>query len=159
MSRARFYLLFVAMTAVVSCGTTNSGGMYDPNAPVTAINISTSGSVDPSSRTIALPPGEDDLTLALKSALSSDGWAVSTSTTNTRYVLQLQTKQWTYEQRLANINLTIVDEKTGAEILTGERKTYSPNDTPIDVKAVADMVVASLKKITSPMPDNSANPQ
>ncbi len=148
MRGVRVSLLFVSLAAILSCGTTNSNDMYDPNAPVTAITVSTSGSVDPSSRTIALPPGEDELLLALRNAFSDDGWVVSTSTTDTRYVMQLQTKVWTYDQKLSAIDLSIVDERTGAEILKGVRKTYSPNDQPIDVKAVADTVVSSLRKIT-----------
>ncbi len=157
MSGARCFLLFALLAVVVSCGTTDSGAMYDPNAPVTAITITTSGTVDPSGRSIALPAGDDQLLLALKDAFSRDGWNVSTSTTDVRYVMQLQTKVWTYEQKLSAIDLAIVDARTGAEILKGARKTYSPNDPPIDVTAVADMVVASLKKITSP-PAESQNP-
>jgi len=153
MRRVQCWLLFAAIAAVISCGTTNSGSLYDPNAPVAAIDVSTFGTVDSSSRTIALPPGSDDLLLAFKSALSSDGWAVSENTTNTHYVMLLETKSWSYEQRLSYISLSIVDEKTGATILSGVRKTYSPNDNPIDVKAVADSVVSALKKISSPTPD------
>ena len=149
MSRARFFLFFASVAIIVSCSTTNSN-LYDPNAPVTAIDITTHGSVDPSSRTIALPPGDDELLLALKNAFSGDGWVVSTSTTNTRYVMLLQTQVWTYEQRLSHIDLSVVDQKTGSEVLSGVRNTKSPYDPPIDVKAVADLVVASLKKVTSP---------
>ncbi len=148
MRRVHVYLLFASLATFLSCGTTNSGDLYDPNAPVTAITISTTGSVDPSSRSIALPPGDDELLLALRNAFSRDGWTVTTSTTDTRYVMQLQTKVWTYDQKLSAIDLSIVDARTGAEILKGVRKTYSPSDNPIDVNAVADMVVTSLKKIT-----------
>ena len=150
MNRVKICLLIWATLFLASCGTTNSANMYDPNTPVTPISISTFGNVDPSSKTIALPSGEDPLLEAFKTAFSDDGWATSTSTTNTRYVMQLETRQWTYEQRLAYISLTIVDERSGAKILSGERKTYSPNDPAIDVKAVADMVISSLKSITKP---------
>ena len=119
MRRVQFYLLFASLAAIVSCGTTDSAVMYDPNAPVTAITISTSGSVDPSSRTIALPPGDDELLVAFRDAFSADGWNVSTSTTDSRYVMQLETKVWTYDQKLSAINLSIVDARTGAQILTG----------------------------------------
>lgn len=155
MRKLRLWLLFAATMAVISCGTTNSGSLYDPNAPVAAIDISTSGAVDSSARSIALPTGEDDLLAAFRTAFSNDGWVVSESTTDTHYLLQLETKRWTYEQRLSYINLSIVDEKTGATILTGIRKTYSPNDPPIDVNAVADSVVSALKKISSPKPDKT----
>jgi len=139
------------MTAVVvSCGTTNSSSMYDPNAPAAAIEISTSGTVDPSNKTIALPAGEDDLLAALRKALSNDGWTVGTSTTNTRYMLNVQTQVWTSDQKISSINLSIVDQKTGAEILTGARKTYSPADKPIDLDAVADLVASSLKRMMAP---------
>jgi hypothetical protein len=138
------------MATMVSCGTTNSGSLYDPNAPVTAIDISTAGTIDPSSRTMALPAGEDDLLAALRKALSNDGWIISTSTTNTRYMMNLQTQVWTSDQKISTISLSIVDQKTGAQVLTGVRKTYSPADNPIDLNAVADMVASSLRKITSP---------
>ena len=118
MSRARFFFLFASVAIIVSCATTNSN-LYDPNAPVTAIDITTHGSVDPSSRTIALPPGDDELLLALKNAFSGDGWVVSTSTTNTRYVMLLQTQVWTYEQRLSHIDLSVVDQETSSEVLSG----------------------------------------
>ena len=153
MRRLHLWLLFAATIWVISCGTTNSGNLYDPNAPVAAIDISTPGAVDSSARSIALPPGDDDLLTALRAAFSNDGWVVSESTTDTHYLLQLETKRWTYEQRLSSINLAIVDEKTGATVLTGARKMYSPNDPPIDVKAVADSVVSALKKISAPTPD------
>ncbi len=150
MKKLHYFLLPAVLAAMASCGTTNSADLYDPNAPVAPISISTLGSVDPSDRSIALPAGTDDLLVALRAAFSGDGWTVSDSTTTTRYLMQLQTTNWTYEQKLASINLTVVDEKTAAKILTGERKNYSPDDKPIDVKAVADMVVSSLKKITQP---------
>jgi hypothetical protein len=150
MKKIRSLLLAAVAMEMAACATTNSSDLYDPNAPVVAISISTFGSVDPSDRSIALPPGNEDLLVALRTALTADGWTVSTSTTATRYLMQLETKNWTYEQRLSYINLTVVDEKTANKILTGERKTYSPNDNPIDLKAVADMVVSSLKKTTSP---------
>lgn len=151
MRRLPFLLLLAALTALmVSCGTTNSSSMYDPNAPVAAIEISTSGTVDPSSRTVALPAGEDALLVALRTALSRDGWTVGTSTTNTRYMLNVQTQVWTSDQKISSINLSIVDQKTGAEILTGVRKTYSPADKPIDLDAVADLVASSLRKMTAP---------
>jgi len=150
MKKIRFLLLAAVAMEIAACASTNSSDLYDPNAPVVAISISTFGSVDLSDRSIALPPGDEDLLVALRTALTADGWTVSTSTTATRYLMQLETKNWTYEQRLSYINLTVVDEKTAKKILTGERKTYSPNDNPIDLKAVADMVVSSLKKITPP---------
>lgn len=150
MSRLPFYLLLAAATVLASCGTTNSSSMYDPNAPVAAIEIVTSGTIDPSSRSMALPAGEDDLLVALRKALSDDGWTVSTSTTNTRYMMNVQTQVWTSDQKISSINLSVVDQKTGADILTGARKTYSPADKPIDLVAVADMVASSLKKLTSP---------
>ena len=151
MRRLPFLLLPAALTALmISCGTTNSSSMYDPNAPVAAIEISTSGTVDPSSRTMALPSGDDALLAALRTALSSDGWTIGTSTTNTRYMLNVQTQVWTSDQKISSINLSIVDQKTGAEILTGVRKTYSPADKPIDLDAVADLVASSLRKMTAP---------
>jgi hypothetical protein len=150
MSKIHMYLLFVWIATIVSCGTTNSSEMYGANPPVTAISISTFGNVDLSNRTIALPPGDDDLLLALKNALSSDGWIIGTSTTSTRYILHLETKVWTPENTLSYISLSIVDQKTGAEILSGTRQTKSPYDTPIDVKAVAETVTSSLKKNTAP---------
>ena len=156
MSKFRFCFLFAAIATIISCGTTNSGEMYDPNAPVAAITISTSGNVDPANLTMALPPGDDALLSALKGALEKDGWVTSTSTTNTRYTMQVQTQVWTYNQSLSSINLSVVDERTGKEVLTGARKMYGPNDPPIDVKAVADMVVSSLRKIMSPMPDKNS---
>jgi hypothetical protein len=152
MSKIRFSLLFAAAILIASCGTTNSGTMYDPNAPVPAITITTSGSVDPASRSIALPPGNDNLVLAFQTAFTNDGWTISTSTTSTRYLMQLETKTWTSNQALSAIDLSIIDEHTGAKILTGVRKTYSPSDPPIDVTAVADMVVSALKGITAPPP-------
>jgi len=151
MRRLPFPLLLAAVMAfMVSCGTTNSSSMYDPNAPVAAIEISTSGTVDPAGRTMALPAGEDALLVALRTALSNDGWTVGTSTTNTRYMLNVQTQVWTSDQKISSINLSIVDQKTGAEILTGVRKTYSPADKPIDLDAVADLVASSLRKMTAP---------
>ena len=158
MSKIHIYLLLAWIATIVSCGTTNSSEMYGPNAPVTAIAISTSGSVDPFNRTITLPAGDDDLLLALKNALSSDGWIIGTSTTNTRYILHLETKVWTSENTLSYISLSIVDQKTGSEILSGTRQTKSPYDTPIDVKAVAEMVTSSLKKNTAPLTDNVESP-
>ncbi len=152
MSRKSFFLLFAGMATLASCGTTNSAEMYDPNAPVAAITVSTSGTVDPAARSMAIPPGNDDLLVALRTALSNDGWTVSTSTTNTRYVMQLQTAVWSFNQKLSSIDLTVVDARTGAKILTGSRKMYGPNDKPIDVNEVADSVVSSLRKITSPPP-------
>jgi len=152
MSRLRFSLLFVAAVLLNACGTTNSSGMYDPNAPVTAITITTSGSVDPAARSIALPPGTDELVTALQAAFTSAGWTTSTSTTTTRYLVQLETKIWTDTQKLSAINLVIIDEHTGAKILTGVRSTYASSDPPIDVKAVADMVVSALKGITASPP-------
>ncbi len=149
MSRFRILLVFVAIVAVSSCTTTNSDTMYDPNAPVAAIEVKTSGNIDPASRSIAIPAGEDELLAALRNAFLNDGWIVDTSTTNTRYMMSLQTKTWTNNQTLSSIDLSIVDQKNGAEILSGTRKTYGPFDNPIDVKAVADEVVSSLKKITS----------
>ena len=150
MNKARVLLLCAVVAILLSCETTNSANLYDPNASVAAIDISTAGSVDPSARIIALPPGTDDLLSALTKAFTDDGWSVSTNTTRTRYVMLLQTKVWSYNQRLSAIDLSIVDQKTGAKILAGMRKTYSPNDKPIDVTAVAQTVVASLKKITAP---------
>jgi len=150
MSRIRFSLLFVAAVVVTACGTTNSSTMYDPNAPVTAITITTSGSVDPSARSIALPPGNDELVLAFQAAFTNDGWTTSTSTTTTRYLMQLETKVWTDTEKLSAINLAIIDEHNGAKVLMGVRSTYSSSDPPIDVKAVADMVVSALKGITAP---------
>lgn len=158
MSKMYIYLLLGTLAAFIACSTTNSDVMYDPKEPVAAIVIYTFWSVDPSSRTIALPPGGDDLLLALKSAFSSDGWAVSVSPKNARYVMLLETKVWKAGERLASINLSIVDQKTGAEILTGVRKAYTSFDNPIDVKAVADAVVSSLKKITSPLPEKPELP-
>ena len=149
MRKLPFFLLCAAFAVIVSCGTTNSGNLYDPNAPVAAITVSTSGTVDGSNRTIALPPGDDELLVALRNAFSNDGWVVDTSTTNTHYVMLLQTKVWTYKEKLSSIDLSIVDQRTGAQILHGVRKTYSPDDPPIDVNAVADMVVSALKKVTS----------
>jgi len=150
MRRLPFYLVLAAATVLGSCGTTNSSSMYDPNAPVAAIEITTSGTVDSSNRVIALPAGEDDLLVALRKALTNDGWTVSTSTTDTRYMMNVQTQVWTSDQKISSINLSIVDQKTGTEVLTGVRKTYSPSDKPIDLDAVADMVASSLKKMTSP---------
>ncbi len=150
MSTIRFCLVFAAIATVISCGTTNSGEMYDPNAPVAAITISTSGSIDPTSLSIALPAGDDSLLTALKTAFTKDGWVTSTSTTDTRYLMQLQTTMWTYNNALSSIHMTIVDERNGTEVLTGDRKMYGPNDHPIDVDAVADMVVTSLRKMVSP---------
>ncbi len=152
MSRIRFSLLFVAAVLVASCGTTNSAGMYDPNAPVAAITITTSGSVDPSSRSIALPPANDELTMDLQNAFIRDGWTVSTSTTSTRYLMQLETKTWTSNDAISSIDLAIIDEHNGAKILTGSRKVLSPSDPPIDLKAVADAVVSSLRGVTQQPP-------
>jgi hypothetical protein len=151
MNKARFFLLFAALVLITSCGTTNSD-MYDPNAPVAAITITTSGSVDPSQRSIALPPGNDELLVAFQKAFSSDGWTTSTSTTNTRYLMQLETKAWTYNQKLSAIDLSIIDEQTGKKILTGARKMLSGDDPPIDVTAVANAVVSALKGVTAPAP-------
>ena len=159
MRRLPFILLCAVSAVIVSCGTTNSADLYDPNAAVAAITISTSGNVDASNRTIALPPGGDDLSVALRNAFSNDGWAVSTSTTSTHYVMLLQTKVWTYKEKLSNINLSIVDQRTGAEILKGVRKTYSPDDPPIDVKAVAEDVISALKKVTVQSPDKTNGSQ
>jgi hypothetical protein len=150
MNKIHMYLLLAGIATIASCGTTNSSEMYGPNAPVTAIAISTFGNVDPSNRTIGLPYGEDDLLLALRNALSSDGWIIGTSTTNTRYILHLETKVWTPENTLSYISLSIVDQKDGAIILSGTRQTKSPYDTPIDVKAVAETVRSSLEKNTAP---------
>jgi len=144
------YLLLAGIATIVSCGTTNSSEMYGPNASVTAISISTSGNVDPSERTIGLPPGEDDLLLALRKSLSNDGWTIGTGTANTRYILHLETKVWTPENTLSYISLSIVDQETGAEILSGTRQTKSPYDNPIDVNAVAEKVTVSLKRNTAP---------
>jgi hypothetical protein len=158
MNKSHIYLLLAAMATIVSCGTTNSGGMNEQNTPVAAIAISIFGTVDPSNRTIGLPPGDDDLLLALKNAFSSDGWIIGASTANARYTLRLETKVWTSEQTLSYIKLSIVDQRTGAEILSGTRQTKSPYDTPIDVKAVAEMVISSLKSNTAPLPDNGESP-
>ena len=158
MGKIQRYLLLAWIATIVSCGTTNSSQMYGANAPVPAIAISTFGNVDPSNRTIGLPYGDDDLLLALKNALSSDGWIIGTSTTNTRYILHLETRVWTPENTLSYISLSIVDQKDGSEILSGTRQTKSPYDTPIDVKAVAEMVTSSLKKNTAPLTDNVESP-
>ena len=159
MKRLPFFFLCTVSAVIVSCGTTNSADLYDPNAAVAAITISTSGSIDASNRSIALPPGGDDLSVALRNAFSGDGWAVSTSTTDTHYVMLLQTKVWTYQEKLSNIDLSIVDQRTGAEILKGVRKTYSPDDPAIDVKAVAEAVISALKKVTVQSPDNANHSQ
>ena len=153
-----FSAVLIALSILFSCTSTNSDTMYDPNAPVAAINISKIGVVDASSRTIALPAGEDELLTAFRNAFSNDGWTTSTSTTATRYVMQLETKVWDNNQRLSYIHMAIVDERNGKTILTGERKTYSPSDPPIDITAVATMVVSSLRDITSGS-DTGSKPQ
>ena len=55
MKKLHYFLLPAVLAAMASCGTTNSADLYDPNAPVAPISISTLGSVDPSDRSIALP--------------------------------------------------------------------------------------------------------
>jgi hypothetical protein len=152
MSKARFLLLFAAAALISSCATTGSSDMYDPNAPVAAITVTTSGSVDPANRSIALPPGNDALLVAFQKAFSGDGWTTSTTTTSTRYLMQLETKTWTYNQALSAIDLAIIDEQTGKKILTGTRKMFAASDPPIDVNAVAATVVSALKGITAPPP-------
>lgn len=148
MKRIRLPLLLIMLATLAACGTTNSGDMYDPNAPVPALTISSSGMVDSSARSITLPTGGDaQLLAAFQNAFTADGWAVSTDPGKSRYMMNLQIQVWTYSEKLSSINLSIVDIKTGKEILTGARKAYSP-DEPIDVKGVAGFLIDSLKKIT-----------
>ena len=158
MRRVRTCFLIVTVAAIVSCGTIKLNGMYDPNAAVVPIDVSTSGNVDSSDRTIVLPPGGDDLLLALENALSKDGWTIRKTTTNTRYIVRIETKVWNDGQALSYIGLTITDQSTGAEILSGTRQSKSPLDTPIDVKAVAELVTSTLKKISVPSTDKVGSP-
>jgi hypothetical protein len=158
MSKAYTYLCIAVVTTVAACSTIDSDVMYDPKEPVAAINVLTFGNVDPSNRTIALPPGGDDLLLALKIAFSNDGWAVSVGPGSARYVMFIETTVWKHGGRLASINLSIVDQKTGIEILTAVRKAYTSFDNPIDINAVAETLIDCLKKITSPFPDKAEPP-
>ena len=74
MTKIYIYLCIAALASIVTCSTTNSETMYDPKESVVPIDITIFGKIDPSNRTIALPPGGDDLLLALKNAFSNDGW-------------------------------------------------------------------------------------
>lgn len=100
-------------------------------------NVHVYGAIDPTNKTMTVPTG-GYLTGAIKHALASDGWMLTTSrgpdmtegrmgsdtrlqqfqSFNTRYVLNIWWHKMLDAYPRYNYNISVVDTRTGSEVLT-----------------------------------------